>query len=333
MIRARTLQANTGAGAGAGAGCVSGPASGPATAPRPPLAIVAGGGDLPRRVMEACRRDGRDFLLVGIEGHADPQDWEATVPQMWIRLPRALSALDDLRTRGIATICLAGCVRRPSVAELLRLIPDRRTAAFLMRAARHALGDDSLLRAVVRELETEGFTIEASHEVIGSVLAPEGVLGSVAPDDVALRDLRFAFRLAKAMGELDVGQGAIVQQGIPLAVEAVEGTDAMLARAGDLAREGPGGVLVKTRKPGQDTRVDLPAVGVTTVVNARAAGLRGIGLEAGGTLVIDLDRMVRKADELGLFVVGLGPDDIGIGSDSVTDIDTGTTGGESNGND
>ena len=125
------------------------------------------------------------------------------------------------------------------------------------------------------------------------------------PTSWALADIERGARVAAALGSQDVGQAAVVQQGLVLGVEAVEGTDALLARCAGLARSGPGGVLVKVRKPTQDRRADLPTIGVTTVRNAAGAGLRGIAIEAGGALVIDKTAVVRAADEAGLFVVGI----------------------------
>lgn len=279
------------------------PSSPVSDSPSETLGVVAGSGDLPRRVVAACRDWGRPVFLVGLEGQADPADWPGDLPQMWIRLGRAAAAAETLRDKGIRHLCLAGAVRRPSLRALW---PDLRTAAFLAKVGAQALGDDRLLSAILRELETEfGFVIEAPHAVIGGGLAPAGVLGAVEPDDLARRDLAQAFRIAKGIGALDIGQGAVVQQGMVLAVEAIEGTDALLARVGPLQRSGPGGVLVKALKPGQDRRVDLPTIGPRTVTGAHAAGLRGLGVEAGATNLIDHQGVIDRADALGLFVVGM----------------------------
>lgn len=242
------------------------------------------------------------MVLVGLDGQADPADWPRDLPQMWGRLGRAGEMGEVLLRRGIRHICLAGAVRRPSLRALW---PDWRTAAFLAKVGATALGDDRLLSAIIHELEAHGFVVEAPHAVIGGGLAPAGVLGTHAPDAEAERDLALAWRVARGIGALDIGQGAVVQQGLVLAVEAVEGTDAMLARCADLRREGPGGVLVKAVKPGQERRVDLPTIGPATVSAAHRAGLRGIGVEAGGTNLIDRDEIIARADALGLFIVGL----------------------------
>jgi DUF1009 family protein len=204
--------------------------------------------------------------------------------------------------RGINHICLAGHVRRPSLTSLW---PDLRTAQFLAKVGAAALGDDGLLKAVLSELESGGFVVEAPDRILGMESATPGVRGAYQPDDTALADLRHGFTVAKALGAMDVGQGCVCQQGMVLALETIEGTDAMVARAGELQRDGPGGVLVKVAKPEQDHRVDKPTIGPRTVTNVHAAGLRGIGYEAGATILLDAEEVIALADSLGLFVVGL----------------------------
>jgi DUF1009 family protein len=134
---------------------------------------------------------------------------------------------------------------------------------------------------------------------------PEGALSALLPDAQALSDIARGVAVVQALGALDIGQAAVVQQGMVLGVEAIEHTDALLARCGELRREGPGGVLVKCAKPGQERRADLPTIGVSTVANAHAAGLRGIAVEAGATLVLDRAAVGAEADRLGLFVVAV----------------------------
>jgi UDP-2,3-diacylglucosamine hydrolase len=152
-----------------------------------------------------------------------------------------------------------------------------------------------------------------AHEVLTEALAPSGLLGRVAPDAQAGGDIARGVAVARALGAVDVGQGCVVQQGLVLAVETIEGTDAMLARAGQLRRDGPGGVLVKLVKPGQDRRVDLPALGAATVAAAAAAGLRGIAYSASGALIADRAATVAAADAAGMFLIGLDPEAAGEG--------------------
>ena len=166
-------------------------------------------------------------------------------------------------------------------------------------------GDDGLLAAIVRVLGEEGFRVLGAHEVLTEAVGPRGQMGRVAPDAAAMADIERGVTVVRALGQADVGQGCVVQQGIVLAVEAIEGTDAMLARAAGLARPGPGGVLIKLVKPGQDRRADLPTIGPATLRAASAAGLRGVAFEAGGTLLTDRTGCVTEADTAGLFLLGI----------------------------
>jgi DUF1009 family protein len=185
------------------------------------------------------------------------------------------------------------------------LRPDWRAAKFFARIGYRALGDDGLLSAVIKELEAEGFRVVGVDTILGGVLAPLGPFGRVAPDAQAEADIAHGLRVARALGSLDIGQAVVVQQGLVLGVEAIEGTDALLARCADLRRDGAGGVLVKVAKPNQERRADLPTIGVKTVTTAAAAGLRGIAVEAGSSIVIDREAVAAAADRAKLFVVGV----------------------------
>jgi UDP-2,3-diacylglucosamine hydrolase len=265
------------------------------------LGIVAGSGDLPRRILDAAVAAGRPVFVVALEGFAEPA-LVADAPHGWIRLGAVAQGLQMLRDHGVTDVILAGAVRRPS---LLSLRPDWRTAKFLAKVGMRALGDNGLLGAIVKEFEEEGFTVVGADTVLASALAPEGTLGRVAPDELAQEDIARGLAAARALGALDIGQAAIVQQGVVLGVEAAEGTERLIARCKALALEGPGGVLVKLAKPGQERRADLPTVGPKTVEQAAAAGLRGIAVAAGATLILDRARTIAAADERGLFVVGV----------------------------
>lgn len=264
------------------------------------LGIVAGGGELPARLIAACRAAGRDHFVLALEGHAD-RALIGDAPQAWIRLGAAGSGIRILREQGVEDLVMAGPVRRPSLAELR---PDLWTARFFAKIGLKALGDDGLLRAVIAELEAEGFRVVGADEILGDLVSGSGVWGAVQPDAQALSDVARGRQVLQGLGPLDIGQAVVVQQGVVLAVEAIEGTAAMLGRCAGLRREGAGGVLVKGAKPGQERRADLPTVGLDTVRQAAAAGLRGIAVEAGSTLVLGREEMVREADAAGLFLVG-----------------------------
>jgi len=272
------------------------------------LGILAGGGPLPGQVARAALAAGRAVFIVGFEDFAESSVIGA-YPHAMARVGAAGRILSLLREAGCRDLVLVGPVRRPS---LLDLRPDREGAKILARIGRAAFsGDDGLLAALVRVFGEEGFRVLGAHEVLTEALGPAGQMGRVAADAAALADLRRGVAVVRALGEADVGQACVVQQGIVLAVEAIEGTDAMLARAGALARPGPGGVLVKMAKPGQDRRADLPTIGPRTPHAAAAAGLRGGAFEAGGTLLLDRQGCVAAADAAGVFLLGFDPGRIG----------------------
>lgn len=269
------------------------------------LGILAGGGPLPGYLVEACRANDRPVFVVALEGQADP-DIIAGTPHAWVRLGAAGEALDHLRAQGVGEIVMAGPVRRPSLRELR---PDRRAAKFLGLGLLKK-GDDGLLGAIVRALEEEeGFRVVGANDVLARLAATQGPFGGFKPDADADADIAHGVRVLHATGPLDIGQAVIVQQGIVLGLEAAEGTHGLLERCGPLRREGRGGVMVKLPKPGQEIRADMPSIGPDTIRAARDAGLAGIAVAAGSTLVFESETLVAEADAAGMFVIGIRPDD------------------------
>jgi hypothetical protein len=266
------------------------------------LGIIAGGGALPRRLIECCRAAGRDVFVLALEGAAEPATVEG-VPHAWCRLGAAATGLAALRENQVTELALAGGIRRPSLAALR---PDWRAAKLFARVSYRALGDDGLLSAVIKELEREGFRVVGADQLLDRALIPQGPLGRIRPDELSQADIKRGVCVARTLGTLDVGQAVIVQQGLVLGVEAIEGTDELLRRCAVLRLEGPGGVLVKVEKPGQEPRADRPTIGLRTVLLAAETGLRGIAVEANATIVLDRDEVIRAADRAGLFLIGVG---------------------------
>ncbi len=275
---------------------------------RPPsakLGIVAGGGGLPGRLIAACRECRRDVFVIALEGITD-RDGLDGASHAWVHLGALERMIGLLREAAVEEVVLAGPVPRPSL-RTLRL--DKRALKRLVGLRPGALGDDRLLSLIVDELEGEDFRVVGVDTILTDLLAPEGAVGALEPDADARVDIAAGVRVARALGALDVGQAVVVQHGVVLGVEAIEGTDALLARCRDLRRGGPGGVLVKLKKPGQERRADLPTIGPDTVANARAAGLSGIAVEAGNALIVDRAKVAEAADAGGLFVVGIVPEE------------------------
>jgi UDP-2,3-diacylglucosamine hydrolase len=268
------------------------------------LGIIAGGGPMPAKVATAARAAGRQVFIIGVEGFAD-RAVLAPWPHEILRIGAAGRIVAAFRENGCQDLVMIGPVRRPS---LLDLRPDADGVRILARIGRAIfLGDDGLLAAIMRVFAEEGFRVIGAHEIMQGVIAPLGVLSRLVPDASALADIARGVEVTRVLGAADVGQGCVIQQGLVLAVEAIEGTDAMLSRAATLRRDGIGGVLVKLVKPGQDRRADLPTIGPETVRHAAAAGLRGLAFEAGATILAEREACVAAADAAGLFLLGLDP--------------------------
>lgn len=277
--------------------------------PQRALGILAGGGPLPGRVAAAAVAAGRKVFVIGLEGFAD-RDVIARWPHVFLRMGAVRGIFAALRSHGCEDLVLIGPVRRPSFLDLR---PDADGAKMLARIGRAAFaGDDGLLSAVIRVLGEEGFRVLGAHEILNEVLGPRGVLSRLAPDANAMADIHRGIAVTRALGSVDVGQGCVVRAGVVIAVEAVEGTDAMLSRCGALldamGMAKPAGVLVKSVKPGQDRRADLPTIGPETVRHAAEAGLAGIAYDAGGTILAEREACIARADELGLFLLGFDPE-------------------------
>lgn len=273
------------------------------------LGLIAGGGSLPVELADHCEAAGRAFAVMRLRGFAEPS--LARYPGVEVGIGEFGKAFKALRAEGCEVVCFAGDVKRPDFGALM---PDARGLLImpsLIKAARQ--GDDALLRRVLDEFEKEGFEIEGAHEVVGEMTLPRGRLGKFYPRDEHMADIDKALLVAREIGRLDVGQGAVVCNGLVLAVEAQEGTDAMLRRVAELPQairgsaERPRGVLAKAPKPIQETKVDLPTIGVATIQRAARAGLAGVVGEAGGLLVVDREAVMACADDLGLFVLGVDP--------------------------
>lgn len=273
------------------------------------LGLIAGGGTLPVEIAQHCERAGRPLFVIRLKGFAEAG--MAPYAGAEVGLAELGKCLKALKRAGCGSVCLAGNVARPDFASL---VPDLKGLALLPRAIAAARkGDDALLRLLVGEFEKAGFQVEGAHEVMEDLSLPAGVLGRSAPSQDDRADAHRALEVARAVGELDVGQAAVVAHGLVLAVEAQEGTDAMLARVADLpahlrGRPGAGaGVLAKAPKPIQETRVDLPTIGPATVQGVARAGLSGIVGEAGRLLVLDREATIALADELDVFILGVEP--------------------------
>ena len=276
-----------------------------------PLAIICGGGSLPGAVADAVARRGRRPVMFAIKGWADG----AVIGRYahhWIAIGQAGRFFRLARAENCGEVLFIGTVLRPPITQLRLDWRTIRTMPGLIRAYRG--GDDKLISGVARIAESGGLRVVGVKEVAPEVLVPEGVLGRYQPSQRDNSDIARALDVIAALGPFDVGQAAVVADNHVLGVEAAEGTDNLLNRIAELRRLGrvtspPGtGVLVKAPKPGQDRRFDLPSIGPRTVENVARAGLAGLAVTAGSTMIAEADAVTVAADRERIFLIGLRED-------------------------
>ncbi len=275
-----------------------------------PLGIIAGGGDLPRAVAQSAMESGRRVHVLAVRGSAD-EAWLTDFSHDWMAIGEWGRSVKLLAAAGAQEVVLVGKVDRPTLSEVKFDAKGLLVLPSLIAAARK--GDDAMLRVTSDFYGKEGFKVLTAAEAAPGLVMGEGPLGKRQPGPNDWDDIKRAFAIIRALGHLDVGQAAIVCEGLPLCVEAAEGTDAMIARVNTLRRNLHGtpdkkrGVLAKGLKATQDRKTDLPVIGIKTVNGAHQAGLTGIALEAGASLSMDKRAVAAEADRLGLFIIGVIP--------------------------
>ena len=273
-----------------------------------PLAIICGGGSFPGAIADAVARRGRRPVMFGLKGWADAAVVERYAHH-WIAIGQAGRFFRLARAENCRELLFIGTVLRPPITQL-RL--DWRTLLLLPRlVSSYRGGDDKLLSGVAAMAESGGLRVVGVKEVAPEVFVPEGILGRHRPSERDRADIARALTVIAALGPFDVGQAAVVANNNVLAVEAAEGTDRMLERIAELRRLGRvtaplgTGVLVKAPKPGQDRRFDLPSIGPRTVENVARAGLAGLAVTAGSTMIAEADAVTAAADRTGIFLLGV----------------------------
>ncbi|KKL46409.1 hypothetical protein LCGC14_2345850 [marine sediment metagenome] len=272
-----------------------------------PIGLIAGSGRLPMLVAQGIRRAGDRLVVVGIRGQADPALKGLAESFHWAGIVRVGRWIRLLRRGGVRRAVMVGGVRKAAMyspLRLLRYVPDVRTLRMWYRKCRHDHRDGVLLLAVTDELASEGIEIMSSVEYCQEHLADEGLMTRTPVPRGAAKDAQFGFEIARRSAELDIGQAVAVKEGDIIAVEAMEGTEEMIRRAGQLCRQG-GWTLVKVARPNQDMRFDVPTVGPDTIRQLKAARAGCLVLEAGRTLVLDKPETLDLADDMGIAVLGV----------------------------
>ncbi len=266
-----------------------------------PIALLAGRGDLPHLLIHVFQSQKRPFVVLAFKGQTE-ETLVKEIPHLWLHFGEAGKALNYLKENHIQEIVMAGSISRPALSEIR---PDWEGVKWLAKIGTKGLGDDGLLRLVIKIIEEKGYRIIGPDNILEGLLVPEGVLTQKVPDEQSWRDIGRGLEVLSALSSADVGQAVVVQEGLVLGVEAIEGTDALIDRAGQLKRPGLGGVLVKTAKRQQEKRVDLPTIGPETLSKVAGAGFQGIAVEAQKTLLLNQESVLKLAQEKGLFLVGL----------------------------
>ena len=267
------------------------------------IGIMAGSGQFPFLVARGAKERGYRVVICGFHDNADPALAEEADAFITLRLGQLGALIKFFHKHGANQVCMAGAISKPKALELK---PDFRVARLIYKLAGQAKGDDAILRAVAEELRSEGITVVRPDALVPGLHCQPGVLSHRQPDAELWQDIRYGWEIAKAVGALDIGQCVVVRSNIVVAVEGMEGTDATLARGGELG--GPGCTAVKVVKPGQDKRLDLPSVGAGTIALLAKHQYACLAFDAAGTLFFDSDEALRCAREHNIAVVAV-PED------------------------
>lgn len=275
-------------------------------APQAPkiIGLIAGGRQFPVMVARGVKAAGHRLVVVGFTGHTNPEVYPLADAHREMKLGQLAKLLDYFKAEGVEAAVMAGSINKPGVLDIRHFDSKAVKIIFSLKGK----GDDAILRAFATLLEGEGMALLPPQAFAQGLLTPAGVLTRRAPDEREWADLRAGVRLARELGRMDIGQCVVLREGIVAAVEALEGTDAAIARGCSLG--GPGCVVVKVLKPGQEERVDMPAVGLDTVRGLASGKGTCLGVEAGKSLFFDLEATVAAADRAGIAIVGLAGADL-----------------------
>ena len=265
------------------------------------LCVIAGGGILPRKVADNFDPSGERIFFLAFRNITDPEVVTGRHHE-WLELGEIQKAIDAMHRNNVGKVVMAGPIQRPALSSLSL---DTRALKMLAKGGLKVFGDDGLLSLVAKEIEKEDIKIIGIEEILSGVLTKEGLLAGPAPTKISWDDIKRGLHVLNNLGPCDVGQSVAVQEGLVLAVEAIEGTDKMIERAGGLKRNVSGPILIKISKVNQDKRVDLPTAGPETVKNAIRAGFQGLALEANNSLLLDKDRVLKIAEKNAFFVIGV----------------------------
>jgi UDP-2,3-diacylglucosamine hydrolase len=278
------------------------------------IGLLAGGGRFPVEFAEAARAAGHFVFGLGVAGMATEELAEACDEFKLYPLARIGKAIRLFKKAGVQRIVMAGKIEKTVLFHpfrWLRLLPDWRTLHMWFRYAKANKKDDTILLAIIREFERDGFHFDSALDYAPELLVKHGFLTNKKPTASQWRDIHFGWDLAREMGRLDVGQTVVVNDTAVIAIEAIEGTDKCIRRAGELCRRG-GFTVVKVAKPKQDRRFDVPTIGVDTIKSMHEAGGRILAIEAGQTIILEPEEVTRIADKFGIAIVAVNTEELAL---------------------
>jgi DUF1009 family protein len=267
------------------------------------IAIFAGAGFLPRHVYDACVEKDIDATIIGLEGQTSSNLFEGIAFETF-PLHSVTKIINVLKEKEIEHIVLAGKVCRST--NLSKLLLDIKGAKLLAKIMRHGLNDNSILTAIIKFLESEGFSLVPAESIAKDLVVTKGALTKIEPSKEDWNDIKKGIKILKDIAQHDIGQSLVIQRGLILGIEAAEGTDSMISRCGTIKqKEESGPILVKAVKPKQDRRVDLPCIGAETILKLYENGFRGIAVESKVTLLLEGQKTIEEANSKGIFIYGI----------------------------
>ncbi|MBI4685049.1 MAG: UDP-2,3-diacylglucosamine diphosphatase LpxI [Nitrospirae bacterium] len=263
------------------------------------LGLIAGMGELPKLVAEEAKSKGYRVVAVALEPLADKGLASHVDEIRHVNVGKLGEIIDSLKKNNVKKAVMAGKVPK-SLLYKSKIVPDFRAIKLLFSLKDKS--DDSILLAIAKELEKDGITLLNTTDFSSGLVTPEGLLTEERLSENEWRDIAFGWKIAKEIGRLDIGQTVIIKDQAVMAIEAIEGTDEAILRGGKLAREGA--VVVKVSKPQQDMRFDVPVVGMTTLKSMIEVNARVLAVEAGKSILLKREKMIKEADEAGISIVG-----------------------------
>jgi DUF1009 family protein len=266
------------------------------------IGVIAGNGSLPKELLLHLANRNIKSFTVALSDIADEEVTEVG-EYIWSKVTTVGKIFEYFKQNEVKQIILIGGMKRPS---FISLIPDLTGLKLLNRLRKLSnAGDNSMFNEIINFIEENNFQLLGIDEVIPELLAEKGAIGKIEPNKKQLLDIEYGCKIAKEIGRLDIGQAVVVQHSATIGVEASEGTDGLIKRCANLQFDGKGAILIKTKKPNQDRRIDLPSIGIKTIETLSQLGYAGVAVEAGSSLIIDKESTLDAANKLGVFVFGV----------------------------